>query len=150
MRPRKIAHVAQRSNPTTSPKPRLATTPHACQSQSPAQVFTEVKARGDGNAEGSGVERLEEADVEADGDIDVEVDDIDDWLVVLVLDTPVLLVDVEDDEVDAAELELEVVGVAVVNPDLVVLTLVSVVQIATPSPFVVVVIVLSTVIPNSL
>jgi hypothetical protein len=47
-------------------------------------------------------------------------------------------------------LEVEEVGVAVTNSDRVVLTLVSVVQIATPSPFVVVVIVLSTVIPSSL
>lgn len=65
----------------------------------------------------------------------------------LVLDDPVLL---EDAEVEAKRLELEVVGVAVTNSDLVVLTLVSVVQIATPSALVVVVIVLSTVIPNSL
>jgi hypothetical protein len=81
-------------------------------------------------------------------DIDVEVDDVD-WLLALVVDTPVLLVD-DEDEVDAVELELVVVGAAVTNSDLVVLTLVSVVQIATPSPFVVVVIVLSTVIPSSL
>ena len=65
------------------------------------------------------------------------------------MDTPVLLVDVED-EVDPVELGLVVVGVAVINSDRVVLTLVSVVQIATPSLFVVVVIILSTVIPNSL
>jgi hypothetical protein len=77
MRPRKIAHVAQRNNPTMSPNPRLATTPHACQSQCPAQVFTEVKARGDGNGEGSGVELYEVADIEVDEDIDVEVDDVD-------------------------------------------------------------------------
>jgi hypothetical protein len=66
----------------------------------------------------------------------------------LVVDTPVLLVD-DDDEVKEFEPVLAVVGVAVTNSDLVVLTLVSVVHIATPSPFVVVVIVLSTVIPNS-
>jgi hypothetical protein len=60
-----------------SPKPRLAITPHDCQSQSPAQVFTEVKARGDGNAEGSGVEVYEVADIEVDENIDVEVDDVD-------------------------------------------------------------------------
>jgi len=132
-----------------SPKPRLATTPHACQSQSPAQVFTDVKARGDGNAEGSGVGLVEEGDIEVEEDMNFEVDEVDDWLLVLVVDTPVRLVDVED-EVDAVELRLVVVGVAVINSDRVVLTLVSVVQIATPSPFVVVVIVLSTVIPNSL
>jgi hypothetical protein len=131
-----------------TPKPRLATTPHACQSQSPAQVFTEVKARGDGKAEGSGVEVLGEADIEVKEDRGVEVDDVD-WLLALVVDSPVLLVD-DDDEVKDVESELVVVGVAVTNSDLVVLTLVSVVQIATPSPFVVVVIVLSTVIPNSL
>jgi hypothetical protein len=67
----------------------------------------------------------------------------------LVVDTPVLLVDGKD-EVKEFQPELAVVGVAVTNSDLVVLTLVSVVQIATPSPFVVVVIVLSTAIPNSL
>jgi hypothetical protein len=149
MRPRKIAHVAHESNPMKRPNPRLATTPHACQSQSPAQVFTEVKARGDGNAEGSEVEMVEEADIGFDEDVDVEVKEVDGWLLALVVDTPVLLVD-DEDEVDAVELELVVVGVAVTNSDLVVLTLVSVVQIATPSPFVVVVIVLSTVIPNSL
>ena len=148
MRPRKIAHVAQRSTPTRSPKPRSATTPHACQSQSPAQVFTDVKARGDGNEEGSEVEMVEEVDIKVDEDMDVEVDDVD-WLLTLVVDTPVLLVD-DEDEVDAIEFELVVVVVAVTNSDLVVLTLVSVVQIATPSPSVVVVIVLSTVIPNSL
>jgi hypothetical protein len=77
MRPRKIAHVAQMSNPTMSPNPRLAITPHACQSQSPAQAFTEVKTRGDGNAEGSGDGMLEEGDIGIDEDIDdVEVNDI--------------------------------------------------------------------------
>lgn len=60
-----------------SPNPRLATTPHACQSQSPAQVFTDVKARGEGNAEGSGVALVEEGDIEDEEDIDVEVDDVD-------------------------------------------------------------------------
>jgi hypothetical protein len=104
-----------------SPNPRLATTPHACQSQSPAQVFTEVNARGDGNTEGSGVGTLEEAEMKVEEDIDVEVDDVD-WLLALVVDTPVLLVD-DEDEVDAVELELVVVGVAVTNSDLVVLTI---------------------------
>jgi len=75
MRPRRIAHVAQSKNPTRIPKPRLATTPHACQSQSPAQLFTDVKAREDGDAEGSGVGVLEEADTELDENIDVEVND---------------------------------------------------------------------------
>ena len=75
MRPRKIAHVAQSRKPTISPKPRFATTPHACRSQSPAQLFTEVKAREDGDAEGSGVGVLEEADIELDENIDVEVND---------------------------------------------------------------------------
>jgi hypothetical protein len=95
---------------------------------------------------------LEEGDIGIDEDIDdVEVNDIVDWVLVLalVVDTPVLLVDGKD-EVKEFQPELAVVGVAVTNSDLVVLTLVSVVQIATPSPFVVVVIVLSTAIPNSL
>ena len=61
-----------------SPKPRLATTPHACQSQSPAQVFTDVKARGDGNAEGSEVAMLDEGDIKVEEDIDIEVEDVDD------------------------------------------------------------------------
>jgi hypothetical protein len=115
-------------------------------------VFTDVKARGDGKAEGSGIEVVEEADIadiKLEEDTEVEVDDVDDWLLALVVDTPVLLVD-DEDEVDVVELEVVGVGIAVINSDLVVLTLVSVVQIATPSPFVVVVIVLSTVIPNSL
>jgi hypothetical protein len=73
MRPRKNAHVAHSSKPTRTPKPRLATTPHACQSQSPAQVLMEARARGDGNAEGSVVVMLDDADV----DIDVEDMDID-------------------------------------------------------------------------
>ena len=78
MRARKSAHVAQRRRPTISPKPRLATTPHACQSQSPAHVLTDVKARGDEIAEESGVGMLEEAVIEVDEDVDVEVnDDVD-------------------------------------------------------------------------
>ena len=145
MRLRRIAHVAHRSSPTRTPNPRLATTPHACQSQSPAHVLTDVVASEDGIAEGSEIERLDEADIGLElEDIDVGVDDVDDVVdrsELLVLDTLVL---VEDDDVDAV-----LRGVAVTNADLVVLTLVSVVQIATPSPFVVVVIVLSTVIPNS-
>jgi hypothetical protein len=73
MRPRKKAHVAHSSKPTRTPKPRLATTPHACQSQSPAQVLMEARARGDGNAEGLGAVMLDDADV----DIDVDVEDMD-------------------------------------------------------------------------
>ena len=143
MRPRRTAHVAHRSIPTRTPNPRLATTPHACQSQSPAHVLTDVIASEDGIAEGSEIDGLDEADIglEVEG-IDVGVDDVGDRLVLLVLDPLVL--------VEEADVEAVLLGVAVTNPDLVVLTLVSVVQIATPSPFVVVVIVLSTVIPNSL
>ena len=142
MRPRRIAHIAHRSSPTRTPNPRLATTPHACQSQAPAHVLTDVIASGDGIAEGSEIEKLDEADIGFEvEDIDVGVDDVGDRLVLLVLDPLVL--------VEEADVEAVLLGVAVTNPDLVVLTLVSVVQIATPSPFVVVVIVLSTVIPNS-
>ena len=145
MRPRRIAHIAHRSSPTRTPNPRLATTPHACQSQSPAHVLTDVIASGDGIAEGSEIEKLDEDDIGFEvEDIDAGVDDGDDVVdrfVLLVLDTLVLF--------EEADVEAVLLGVAVTNSDLVVLTLVSVVQIATPSPFVVVVIVLSTVIPNS-
>lgn len=61
-----------------TPNPKLAITPHACQSQSPAHVLREVKASGEGNAEGSEVDMVDEADIEDVDDIDVdEVDKVD-------------------------------------------------------------------------
>ena len=146
--PRRKAHVAHNMRPTRTPKPRFATTPHACQSQSPAHVLMEAKVRGEAVAEGATMDTVDEAD---ENDIEAEEleDEPKDVIPLIALD----LVENEDErdrELEEVLEEVESVGVAVINADRVVLTLVSVVQTATPSPFVVVVIVDSTVIPSSL
>jgi hypothetical protein len=146
--PRKKAHIAHNSRPTRTPKPRLATTPHACQSQSPTHVLVEARLRRDAVADGAMIDMVDEADenvIEAE-ELDVEVSLVDarreDRVPLLVLEA--------GEDGDGFDLDTGLLVVAVVDADRVVLTLVSVVQIATPSPFVVVVIVLSIVIPNSL
>jgi hypothetical protein len=147
--PRKKAHVAHNSRPTRTPKPRLAITPHACQSQCPTHVLVEASLRGDAVAEGAMMEMVDEADeneIEAE-ELDVEVPVADARPEDRVL---LLGLEIAEEVGDERDLVTELLPVGVTVADRVVLTLVSVVQIATPSPFVVVVIVLSTVIPNSL
>jgi len=108
----------------------------------------EAKVRGEAVAEGATMDTVDEAD---ENDIEAEEleDEPKDVIPLIALD----LVENEDErdrELEEVLEEVESVGVAVINADRVVLTLVSVVQTATPSPFVVVVIVDSTVIPSSL
>lgn len=146
--PRRKPHVAHNKRPTRTPKPRFATTPHACQSQYPAHVLMEARVRGEAVAEGATMETVDEAD-ENDIEADELEDEPKDVIPLIALDS-VENKDERDRELEAVLEEVESVGVAVINADRVVLTLVSVVQIATPSPFVVVVIVDSTVMPNSL
>jgi hypothetical protein len=111
--------------------------------------LVEASLRGDAVAEGAMMEMVDEADeneIEAE-ELDVEVPVADARPEDRVL---LLGLEIAEEVGDERDLVTELLPVGVTVADRVVLTLVSVVQIATPSPFVVVVIVLSTVIPNSL
>ena len=167
--PRKIAHVAHKTAPTKRPKRALVSMPHACQSQSPAQELVDdwASAEADGTDEkecgntAEDVEEVEAEEVGKDDDVldnsvdDAKADDIDEVDEAVVLDDEGLDVRVDEIEVDRDRLELvELLELEDSLPAVrrllaVVNTVVCVVHIATPSAFVVVVIVLSTVIPNS-
>lgn len=162
IRPRSIAHVAQSRVPTSRPNSRFETTPQAWKSQSPAQVLIEEAGRADAEDK-IGIElevkSVGDALVGAEVDRTDGVDEVEELELELEL---VLEAELErDDEVTEAdeevwrlvlerEFERDVAVEAVIRAVAVIMTLVCVVQIATPSAFVVVVIVLSTVMPSCL
>ena len=61
---RSTAHEIQRNTPTSTPKPRFAVMPQACQSQSPAQVLVKAALSGRAVAEGSAVAVIGERESE--------------------------------------------------------------------------------------
>lgn len=138
-----MAHVAQRRVPISIPNARLATVPQDCQSQSPAQVLVVDSVTG--VLEALGRELVDENDTKVDEEAEIEAEDDRSTSV----ENPVEVVDPDADTDDIESVDAELLRVLVTRLDRVVLTLVSVVHTATPSSFVVVVIVLSTVIPNS-
>jgi hypothetical protein len=125
------------------PNARFATVPHDCQFQSPAQVLVVDSATG--VLELLGTELVDDNDTEVNEDGDIEAEDDPSTSVENIVD--VVYPDGDTDDIESVDAEL--LSVLVTRLDRVVLTLVSVVHTATPSSFVVVVTLLSTVIPNS-
>jgi len=125
------------------PNARFATVPHDCQSQSPAQVLVVDSVTG--VLELLGTEFVDDNDTELDEDAEIEAEDDPSTSVESLAE----VVDPDADTGDTESVDAGLLWVLVTRLDRVVLTLVSVVHTATPSSFVVVVIVLSTVIPNS-
>jgi hypothetical protein len=92
-----------------------------------------------------GTELVDENDTKVDEEAEIEAEDDPSTSV----ENPVDVVDPDADTDDIESVDAELLSVLVTRLDRVVLTLVSVVHTATPSSFVVVVTLLSTVIPNS-